>query len=164
MEAQVLLDKEKAIHKERIQMSLGRKRTTQYVTEFGEATEFLLRQKMETNSIKIYLKQKETELKELLQGKEELNKSLQAFKQAREIEIKDLLEKLAKAEEKQMERNEEVALLRDKLVQSSNEQHQKQAQIIALETERDNIIMENRKMIVEQDRKLRKKFEVSCWE
>ena len=166
METQVLVDKEKAVQRERAQISLGRKRTAQCGREFVEATESVNRQKMETDSIDNELKQKETELhclKELLQGKEEHNQTLKALVESKEREIKELKEKLDKSKEKLKQNKQEVAQLRDKLIKSSNELQQKQKQMNSLEAERDIVIAENRKSMAEQVGKLRKDFEVSCF-
>ena len=166
METQVLVDKEKAVQKGRTQVSLGRKRTAQCEREFVEATESVKRQKMETDSIDNELKQKETELhclKELLQGKEEHNQTLKALVESKKREIKELKEKLDKSKEKLKQNEQEVAQLRDKLIESSNELQQKQKQMNSLEAERDIVIAENRKSMVEQVGKLRKDFEVRCF-
>ena len=164
METQALVDKEKAIRRERNQISLGRKRTAKYGREFVEATESVKRQKMETNEIQTELKQKETELhclKELHQGKEEHNQTLKALIECKEREIKELQEKLGKSEEMLKQKKEEVVQLRDELMKSSYELHQRQQQIISLQNERDSIIAENKSLIFEQDVKLKKKFKVS---
>ena len=166
METQVLVDKEKAVQKERAQVSLGRKRTAQCEREFVEATESVKRQNMETDSIDNELKQKETELrclKELLQGKEEHNQTLKALVEAKEREIEELKEKLYESKEKLKQNKQGVAQWRDKLIKSSNELQQKQKQKNFLEAERDIVIAKNRKSMVEQVGKLRKDFEVSCF-
>ena len=164
METQVLVDKEKAIQQERNKISLSRKRTTEYGRELVEATESVKRQKMETDNIETDLRQKETELhclKELLQGKEELNQTLKALVETKERDIEYLRKKLTKSKQKLKQKKEEVDQLRDELMKSSNELHQKQKQIIALEKERDSITADNERLIFEQDVKLKNKFEVS---
>ena len=166
METQVLVDKEKAVQKERAQISLGRKRAAQCEREFVEATESVMRQKLETDSIDNELKQKETELhylKKLLQKEEKQNQTLEALVESKEREIKELKQKLDKSKEKLKQKKQEVAQLRDKLIKSSNELQQKQKQMNSLEAERDIVIAENRKSMVEQVGKMRKDFEVSCF-
>ena len=164
METQVLVDKEKAIQQERNQISLSRKRTTEYGREFVEATESVKRQKMETDNIETDLRQKETELhclKELHQGKVEHNQTLTVLVGKNEREIEYLRKKLTKSKEKLKQKKEEVGRLRDELDKSSNELHQRQKQIISLEKERDSIIADNERLIFEQDVKLKNKLEVS---
>ena len=72
-------------------------------------------------------------------------------------------ETLNKSKKTLKQKTQEVAQLRDKLIKSSNELQQKQKQINSLEAERDIVIAENRKSMMEQVGKLRKGFEVSCF-